>query len=1044
MTIRPRARCHALFFMALPLALPLALLAMLAPPMRPASGQVAEGDPESDEERNLLRSWGASIRRGQLGRETSEFLDEYLVDVPASAFARALRATLHRRRGRYEDAALDLAAAEAELSKAGPDGGRSTAADLETRLAVAIAGYELARERGELEAAAAALERGLAATTGVASAMARSLAPLLSRQIELLAQSGRRADASRRFAEAMKDQIDAAEDPAYVLEYGRALAALRQSSRAAQVLVPLEKFLREQDDPAHAECLFLLGRVYRVAHSGGDALPAVAALKDALRIDRQLIPAQVELARARLFRFESGDAEAAIGEAMGVHERHADAWAVRGEILLLDQRAEEGLQAVERGLTENPRHLAALSVKAAALWILGRKPDAQQVLSRLVELAPDDGEHVGRIADVLAYLYRFREAIPIYRRALQCDPDWGYSWVGMARCMVNTGDLDGALDALNRFRKVDRVPFALADNVAKALQKLRTFIEVPRGRFTYVMHPLEAPVLVPLLDEAYGRAWPDLCRRWEFDPQTPVRIECFPKHDDFSARTVGFTGFGALGVCFGNVFTLLSPRSEMRGQFVFDKTAVHELAHVVTLGLSKNKVPRWLTEGISVHEEHVYAKNSDREMDLDLFNYFRSGEIVPVRELNRIFGGPKILFGYYQGGLLCDFLVEQRGEGVLVEMLKEFGKDGETPAVVQSVLGLSCEALDSQFLDWLDRTRIRAMKVQPTYTPDGRRRLLDRLRATEEPEAELLAQVAWAYHAANRPVDRDDFLQQALRRDERLPAARFLMAERALQGRRTDEALKELEAGMAAGGLEFFALLRYAQLESARAGVTGRRVAARDPHGDGEGALPAAPDLADAERAARERLLELYARAKSCFPRFVGDQNPYLMRARLFRELGRDDEAFAELAAFCAINESDVPARVLLAERSLELADYAAARGWLRELRMIDPFKRQTWRDLARCERELREPARAIELLEVALQIDPSTEQDYDPARFTGDEAAKAKAEEAAIRAELLLDLVDVRLAVGERESARVAFEEARTLSPADERLKRLGAEFER
>src|SRR5262249_39584792 len=150
----------------------------------------------------------------------------------------------------------------------------------------------------------------------------------------------------------------------------------------------------------------------------------------------------------------------------------------------------------------------------------------------------------------------------------------------------------------------------------------KSFVEVPRGTFTFVMHPLESPVLVPMLEGIYAKVWPDLCKRYSWHVDQPVRVECFDHHDDFSARTVGFTGFGALGVCFGDVFTLLSPRSELRGRFPFDKTAVHELTHVVTLGLSQNKVPRWLTEGISVHEEHVFSPNGERPMDLDLFNYF--------------------------------------------------------------------------------------------------------------------------------------------------------------------------------------------------------------------------------------------------------------------------------------------------------------------------------------------------------------------------------------------------------------------------------------
>ena len=65
-------------------------------------------------------------------------------------------------------------------------------------------------------------------------------------------------------------------------------------------------------------------------------------------------------------------------------------------------------------------------------------------------------------------------------------------------------------------------------------------------------------MLVPLLEELYGKVWPDLCARYGFDVEHPVRVECFPVHNDFSARTVGFTGFGALGVCFGEVFTLVS------------------------------------------------------------------------------------------------------------------------------------------------------------------------------------------------------------------------------------------------------------------------------------------------------------------------------------------------------------------------------------------------------------------------------------------------------------------------------------------------------
>ena len=72
----------------------------------------------------------------------------------------------------------------------------------------------------------------------------------------------------------------------------------------------------------------------------------------------------------------------------------------------------------------------------------------------------------------------------------------------------------------------------------------------------------------------------------------------FPKHDDFAVRNVGLPGMiGALGACFGRVVTLDSPRARPPGDFNWGATLWHELAHVITLQMSKNRVPRWLTEG---------------------------------------------------------------------------------------------------------------------------------------------------------------------------------------------------------------------------------------------------------------------------------------------------------------------------------------------------------------------------------------------------------------------------------------------------------------
>ena len=101
----------------------------------------------------------------------------------------------------------------------------------------------------------------------------------------------------------------------------------------------------------------------------------------------------------------------------------------------------------------------------------------------------------------------------------------------------------------------------------------------------------------------------------------------FPKHDDFAVRNLGLPGMiGALGACFGRVVTLDSPHARPPGEYNWQPTLWHELAHVVTLQLSNNRVPRWLTEGISVWEERRGRPEWGREMDVTFARAMDQGQ----------------------------------------------------------------------------------------------------------------------------------------------------------------------------------------------------------------------------------------------------------------------------------------------------------------------------------------------------------------------------------------------------------------------------------
>jgi len=74
----------------------------------------------------------------------------------------------------------------------------------------------------------------------------------------------------------------------------------------------------------------------------------------------------------------------------------------------------------------------------------------------------------------------------------------------------------------------------------------------------------------------------------------------YRRHADFSVRTVGLAGLGALGVSFGSTLAMDAPSARPPGDFNWGSTAWHELTHAFTLGASGHRVPRWLSEGLSV------------------------------------------------------------------------------------------------------------------------------------------------------------------------------------------------------------------------------------------------------------------------------------------------------------------------------------------------------------------------------------------------------------------------------------------------------------
>ena len=132
---------------------------------------------------------------------------------------------------------------------------------------------------------------------------------------------------------------------------------------------------------------------------------------------------------------------------------------------------------------------------------------------------------------------------------------------------------------------------------------------------------------------------------------------------------------GFLGVCFGRVVTANSPASQGGNPANWEAVLWHEFCHVVTLQLTKNKMPRWLSEGISVYEELQANPTWGQTMNPRYREMVLGDDLTPVSELSAAFLTPKsdlhVQFAYYQSALVVEYLAGEFGFEKLKAILRD-------------------------------------------------------------------------------------------------------------------------------------------------------------------------------------------------------------------------------------------------------------------------------------------------------------------------------------------------------------------------------------
>ncbi|MFT5190007.1 MAG: tetratricopeptide (TPR) repeat protein [Verrucomicrobiales bacterium] len=122
--------------------------------------------------------------------------------------------------------------------------------------------------------------------------------------------------------------------------------------------------------------------------------------------------------------------------------------------------------------------------------------------------------------------------------------------------------------------------------------------------------------------------------------------------------------------------TMNSPNNGATGKTNWESTLWHEYCHAVTLGATKNRMPRWLTEGLSVYEERLRDPTCGEQMDLTFRHMIlEEDELIPLSQLNYGFLRPKsgkhMMFAYYQSSLFVEYFMATFGEEKMRSIIGE-------------------------------------------------------------------------------------------------------------------------------------------------------------------------------------------------------------------------------------------------------------------------------------------------------------------------------------------------------------------------------------
>ena len=454
-------------------------------------------------------------------------------------------------------------------------------------------------------------------------------------------------------------------------------------------------------NPNNLEAHVLWGDLFLEKYNASDA---ERSYQEVLDINSRHVPALVGMAKV------AGD-ERALTRALAINPNSVLALETYGQLLLMNSRNEEAEEYFERALVLNPQSLKTLSILAAQAIFNQRPEEYEQYKARVDAFSPNNPRFLGDIADTFGNNYLFAEAVEFARAAIKSDPEYWQGYTLLGSNLIRLGEeVEGKQNLEIGF---ENDPFnVMTSNMLKVFDTLETYETLESEHFKVHMSENDAGILWPYMEPLLEESWDTLTAKYGFEPEGPILIEVFENSADFAVRSVGLPDIGPLvGICFGKVVTLISPDTLAAN---WQEIVWHEFMHVITLQMTNNRMPRWLSEGISVWEEREGRSYWGRSQGLDLVRAAKDEKLLHVKDLNSGFSGARdnadLGFAYFQSYLVVDYISAEYGFDKLLELIDQYAVVKDESDRFDEVFQLTLDQFDNGFRSWINQ-RVEEINV---------------------------------------------------------------------------------------------------------------------------------------------------------------------------------------------------------------------------------------------------------------------------------------------------------------------------------------------